>query len=223
MKVVGIDAGYVNFAVCGVDTRDLTRPYYWKNSPLFTGKFSEERLVHAIQEWINRPDIRELLDGADQIVLERQLTMKFQCVNHCVRFNYFDKTAEVNPRTLGAFFRLPVDRPSKKKDSVLLVTRNTAFPIRKGKKDDLADAYLLAAYHAFSSNPRLQEGWIDERPPGRKLSKPSRPKGQTGRVSKRAAADGDESREREPERRPAKRVTIDLVADTDNFPDGEPA
>lgn len=222
MKVVGIDAGYVNFAVCGLDTRALARPYYWKNSPLFTGKFSEERLVREIQRWINQPDIRELLDGADQIVLERQLTMKFQCVNHCVRFNYFDKTVEVNPRTLGAFFRLPSDRPSKKKAAVELVTRNTVFPVRKGKKDDLADAYLLAAFHAFSSNPTLREGWVDERPPGRQLLKPSRPKGQTGRRAKRAAADGDEPSGGEPKRRPAKRLTIDLVDDV-SLSTGEPA
>lgn len=221
MKVVGIDAGYVNFAVCGVDTRHLARPYYWKNSPLFKGKFSEERLACAVQEWINLPEIRELLNDADHIVLERQLTMKFQAVNHCVRFNYFYKTTEVNPRTLGAFFRLPGDRPSKKKDSVQLVTRNTVFPIRKGKKDDLADAYLLAAYHVFSSNPQLREGWIDERPPGRQLSKPSRPKGQTGRRAKRAAADG-ESGDAGEQPRPGKRLTIDLVGDL-VLTTGEPA
>jgi hypothetical protein len=222
MRIVGIDAGYVNFAVCGIDTRALARPYYWKNSPLFKGKFSEERLIEAIQHWINQPEIRELLDGADQIVLERQMTMKFQAVNHCVRFNYFDKTVEVNPRTIGAFFRLPADRPGKKKDAVQLVTRNTVFPIRKGKKDDLADAYLLAAFHAFSSNPTLREGWIDERPPGRQLSKPSRPKGQTRSRAKRAAADGESGDSSGHSRRPAKRVTIDLVADL-SLSTGEPA
>ncbi len=223
MKVVGIDAGYVNFAVCGVDVRDLTRPYYWKNSPLFKGAFSEEKLVHAVYAWINQPDIRELLDNADQIVLERQMTMKFQAVNHCIRFRYFDKTIEVHPRTLGAFFQLPIDRPSKKKESVQLVTRNTAFPVRKGKKDDLADAYLLAAYHVFSRIPKLLEGWVDERPPGRKLSKASRPKGHIGRVPKRAAADGDEPGSGGIKPGPAKRFTIDLVGDLSPLTNDEPA
>lgn len=157
--VVGVDPGYVNFAVCGIDTSNPTRPFYWSNTPLFRGTFSEEKLCSALNTWINQPGIKLLLEEADEIILERQMTMKFQAVNHCIRFKYFDKTREVNPNTLRAFFMLPVKRREKKRAAVQLVQKNTVFPITKGKKDDLADAYLLAFYGAVETEPRLGEAW----------------------------------------------------------------
>ena len=160
-RVVGVDAGYVNFATCGIDSDGVFRPYHWTNEALFTGKFTEERLCKAIYEWINRPDIKTLLDEADQIVLERQMAMKFQAINHCIRFRYFDKTIEVSPSTVGKQFKLPSDRRSKKKRAVELVGTNVPLPISKGKKDDLADSYLLAAYGLFQHSPELKEGWKD--------------------------------------------------------------
>lgn len=164
-KIIGVDAGYVNFAICGINTRDIAQPYHWTNQPLFTGKFSEERLVHAVQEWIHRPDIQQLFNDADEIILERQMTMKFQCINHFIRANFFAKAREVNPNTVGAFFSLPIkDRKQKKKQAVDLVTSHTVFPLRKGKKDDLADAYLLAFYGAIESEPLLQNQWAELQP-----------------------------------------------------------
>ncbi len=158
-KIVGIDAGYVNFAVCGIATNEAARPYYWVNEALFKGEFSEEKLVHAIFAWINRPAIRELLTEADEIILERQMTMKYQAVNHCVRFLYFAKTREVHPNTIRAFFRLPEKRSAKKKAAVDLVSDHAILPVKKGKKDDLADAYLLAMFGAIESQPWLGKDW----------------------------------------------------------------
>ena len=136
---------------------------------MFTGKFSEERLVRAVQEWIHTETIQKLFREADEIILERQMTMKFQCINHFIRANFFDKTREVNPNTVGAFFSLPIkDRKKKKKQAVELVTSHTVFPVRKGKKDDLADAYLLAFYGAIESEPQLQNQWVELQPDAKK-------------------------------------------------------
>ena len=170
-KIVGVDAGYVNFAVCAFRTDKVTTPYYWTNAPLFKGKFSEERLAQAIYAWITQPEIKQLLDEADEIILERQMTMKFQAVNHCIRFRYFQKTTEVNPKTVGAFFRLPETRREKKKAGVDLVSRHAVMPVQKGKKDDLADAYLLAFYGAVKTQPELGALWLELEQPERKKRK----------------------------------------------------
>lgn len=159
MRVVGIDPGYVNFAVCGISSTNMLKPYYWSNTALFKGDFSEERLANAIYTWIKSPEIKALLDNADVIVIERQMTMKFQAINHCVRFLYFDKTKEVNPNTLRAFFQLPVKRKEKKKAAVDLVKTKAVFPVQKGKKDDLADAYLVAIFHLLNSKEILRNEW----------------------------------------------------------------
>ena len=160
-RVVGIDAGYVNFAVCAIDADNFHRPFYWKNSALFKGEFSQKKLRQAIFNWLETDEVKGLLDGADQIVLEEQMVMKFQAVNHFIMSRYFDKTITVWPKTHAAYFGLPQDRKEKKKAGVELVGRNAVLPIRKGKKDDLADSYLLAAYGHFCYNPKLKEGWVD--------------------------------------------------------------
>lgn len=146
VRVVGIDAGYVNLAVCGINTEEPDKPYFWHNFCLFNGPFSEEKLVSAIYHWIHLPEIKHLLDSADCIVLERQMTMKFQAVNHCIRFAYFHKTKEVSPMSVGAFFGLPRERRPKKKAAVDLVSQFVVLPVKKGKKDDYADAFLLVMY-----------------------------------------------------------------------------
>lgn len=146
MRVIGVDAGYTNFCVCGIDSEDPDHPYYWENRILFEGGFSEEKLVAAIYAWINLPHIKELLDQADVIVLERQMAMKFQAINHCIRFLYFNKTKEVSPMSVGAFYGLPKERRPKKKAAVDLVSEHVVLPVKRGKKDDYADSFLLAMY-----------------------------------------------------------------------------
>ncbi len=167
-RIVGIDAGYVNFAVCGIDSANPLKPYYWRNAPLFTGSFTEEKLVQAVYAWIKKPDIQELLDSADEIVLERQMTMKFQAVNHCVRFLYFGKTREVSPASIRALFGLPVKRREKKKAAVDLVSSHVVLPVKKGKKDDLCDAYLLALSRVIEKAPDLAAEWCPAKEPARK-------------------------------------------------------
>jgi hypothetical protein len=168
-RIVGVDAGYVNFAVCGIDTSAPDHPYYWKVRPLFTGTFSEERLAKAVYAWINLPEVKELLENADEIILERQMTMKFQAVNHCIRFLYFDKTKEVHPNTVRALFRLPETRRAKKKAAVDLVASRVIFPIKKGKKDDLADSFLLALYAGIITFPAMAAGWVELEPAQKRL------------------------------------------------------
>lgn len=157
---MGVDAGYVNFAVCGIDLEAPFKPYYWKNSALFTGSFSEEKLCHALNTWINKPEIKELLGEADEIVLERQMTMKFQAVNHWIRARYFDKTKEVHPNTYASLFGLGNERKKKKKRAVELVSKHAIFPIKKGKKDDFADAFLLATWGLINHSTELRNHWV---------------------------------------------------------------
>ncbi len=168
-KIVGVDAGYVNFAVCAIDTSDVEHPYYWLSRALFKGEFSEERLVKAIYAWIKMPEIKKLLDEADEIILERQMAMKFQSVNHCIRFLYFEKTKEVHPNTLRAFFKLPEKRRAKKKAAVDLVSSRVVLPIKTGKKDDLADAFLLALYAGAQEGLVKTSRWVDSEPKSKKL------------------------------------------------------
>ena len=173
MLIVGIDAGYVNFAICALHSDKPKEPVHWTNEPLFTGDFTEEKLCAAVYAWIRKPEIAELLKAADVIVLERQMTMKFQAINHCVRFLYFEKTKEVNPMTMASLFGLPKLRKDKKKAAVELVSFHVLLPIKKGKKDDLCDAYLLAMSHLQQKNPKFFPKWqgVAKEPASKKIKK----------------------------------------------------
>lgn len=154
--VIGIDAGYANFAWVAIKDGNWRSPERWCNQRLIT-KYSEEALFEATYHWcqVNK----QLLDSATAIVLERQIEKKFAVMNTVIRTLYFDKTTVVCPQTISANFDLPRTRAEKKKESIALVkTMGCRLPAVK-KKDDLADAMLLAINFLGAQNPELITGW----------------------------------------------------------------
>jgi len=145
--VVGIDAGYANLAFVVVSTENISRPVFHGRFRILAGKYSEVALLDACEEFFKRPDIVKWMERADQIMLEYQKDRKFHTVNMFAKVKYFNKTSIVHPNTVGAHFKLAKDRKEKKKDAVALFQSNTVIGSEKGKKDDLADAYLLTIYY----------------------------------------------------------------------------
>lgn len=160
MRILGIDSGYANLAYCEMESEDHTHPLEWTCCRILEGKYSEKAFFEAAYRWVRRK--RELFERADRIVLERQMTPKFAVINIMIRTLYYDKAVEYNPQTVGAHFGFPRDRESKKRAAVSLVGQNAAFPQVK-KKDDLADAYLLAIYDLQFHFGFLEEGLNDVR------------------------------------------------------------
>jgi hypothetical protein len=154
-RVLGIDAGYKNFAYCELQ-EGIRRPFTWKNVSLFEGSYDEEKLFAGTMQWCL--DNADLLKAVDRIVLERQMKMKFAVINTVIRSLYYKKTIVVNPLTVGKHYGLPRTRAEKKKAAVNYVSKLTAFNASATrKKDDLADSYLLAHY-GFSIPFLTQEG-----------------------------------------------------------------
>lgn len=145
MRVLGIDAGYANLAYCEIESEDHQHPVTWHCCRILEGHFSEQAFFHAIYRWVTSETMKELFLRADRIVLERQMATKFAAINVVIRTLYYDKTVEYNPQSIGAFYKFPRDRLSKKAAAVEFVGLLAEIPDRK-KKDDLADAYLLALY-----------------------------------------------------------------------------
>lgn len=157
-RVLGIDAGYKNFAYCELQ-EGIKRPFTWKNLALFEGVYDEEKLFAGTMQWCL--DNADLLKSVDRIVLERQMKMKFAVINTVIRSLHYKKTIVVNPLTVGKHYGLPRTRAEKKKAAVNYVSKLCAFPASATrKKDDLADSYLLAHY-GFSIPFLTQEGQYD--------------------------------------------------------------
>lgn len=157
MKIVAIDAGYRNFAWISLVAGDWRHPLQWRKEDICPDAStpSVDALLGATVKWCD--DNQPMLDDADAIVFERQIHRKYMVINAAIRSRWFGKTSEYSPSTVGKFFGLPGDRASKKKAAVNLVSRNLELPRMYKKKDDLADAMLLAIYHA--SIHSQVEGW----------------------------------------------------------------
>jgi glycosyltransferase involved in cell wall biosynthesis len=160
MLILGVDAGYANLAYCMIDSEDHKNPSTWDVVRVMEGHFTEQKFFHVIYRWVTSETMRELFQKADRIVLERQMSTKFAAINVVIRTLYYDKTIEYNPQTIGAFYKFPRDRYSKKRATIEYVGLIAQIPDRK-KKDDLADAYLLALYDLQFHFGVLTEGSSD--------------------------------------------------------------
>lgn len=150
--VVGIDAGFRNFAWCAVDNEDWRSPQQWNAEDLWPPRKGRSKVpdktdcVNITVHWARRN--KAMLDAADEIVLENQMRTPFIIINAVIQALYPEKTTVVHPTTVGAFWRLPRTRELKKEAGVEVVKKNGATLMRAngGKLDDLADAWLMAVY-----------------------------------------------------------------------------
>ncbi len=157
MNVLAIDAGFRNFSWVSLVAGNWRAPYQWGKADICPDnpKPSHQDLRIATVRWCD--DNHGILDAAQHIVLERQIKPKFIIINTVVFARYPGKTVEYSPKTVGKFHGLPGDRSAKKKAAVDLVARNLELPRIYKKKDDLADAMLLAIYHMSLTSE--VEGW----------------------------------------------------------------
>lgn len=159
-SVVAIDPGFKNFAFVEILAARPKKPNIWKNIQLLKPPYTIERVSKAIYDWVTSDPIKLMLDLASVIVLEHQKTRKFDVIVNCIRFRYWEKTKVIHPNTIKSLYNLPSDRKEKKKATVLLVTGNVILPIKKGKKDDLCDAYLLALSEFKDEIEDFKKEWI---------------------------------------------------------------
>ena len=158
-SVLGIDVGYKNFAYCFIRDGRWRKPLIWENISLFQGKYNEKKAFDALLSWTRKE--QDMLRQADAIVLEKQMARKFVIMNTVIRTLFWQKCTEVSPLTISKDFHIPRERLAKKRAAIELASANASFPLgATAKKDDLADAYLLALWHLKHANSL--EGFDDE-------------------------------------------------------------
>ncbi len=143
-RALGIDPGYKNFSWCVLE-RDWKRPVRWANEALFEGEYDEEKLWRSIYAWCTKHE--QIINEADVIVIERQIMDAYRIIAATIRTFARNpgKSVIIAPNTMAKHFKLPHSRAEKKKAAVRLVEKNLRIPVpEKAKKDDYADAFLLA-------------------------------------------------------------------------------
>lgn len=148
-RVCAVDAGYRNFAWCVVDSNNWRTPLRWVNEELWQHDFkpNNDDIVHVTVQWCRRN--KALLDQCDVIILEKQMRDRFLIMNACIHALFFGKVQSVDPRTIGAHYKLPRKRAEKKPAGVAVArSYGVEFPVAY-KLDDYADAWLMATYGLF--------------------------------------------------------------------------
>lgn len=142
--MLGIDPGYKNFSWCILE-KDWKKPVRWANEALFEGPYDEEKLWRSIYKWCSTHE--QILTEVDVIVIERQIADAYRIIAATIRTFVRNpgKSVIVAPNTMAKHFSLPHTRAEKKAAAVTLVEKNLRIPVpEKKKKDDYADAFLLA-------------------------------------------------------------------------------
>ncbi len=146
MKVIGVDAGYVNmgYAVLHLDGMEVDRT-----------RSTIERVTLLRKKHVSHDDMRKAVvkfvgeraadfEAAEVIALERQKKALFQIFNTVLWTLFSDKVVFVHPLNMSKVWGLSKIRDQKKQDTIKLARRFVDVPRGKGKIDDACDAAILA-------------------------------------------------------------------------------
>lgn len=157
MLVLAIDVGIKNLAVCAMDTD--AGLVHWANEALSERAYQPMHNVQYVHEFIDRN--AALFARADRVIVERQMRVNMRIIEAVIHSRFYDKCSVVHARTIKAKFGLGRGNyVLNKKASVDFVHSHL---LRLGephwrelfaktkKRDDLADAYVMALFFSGGS------------------------------------------------------------------------
>ena len=167
MIVVAIDPGIKNLGWSVYDTQ--------KNAFISFGRYNllkdqdkkmHTKYVHLVASFVNAS--KDVFDMADAVVVEMQMVAKFKVIQAAFMAFFWGKSHEISMRSVRCHFNISTGKYSENKKAsimkvpeILPVGRNRDWFARfeHSKKDDVADAILLAMYWVQVKMPALnQEG-----------------------------------------------------------------
>jgi hypothetical protein len=162
MLVLAVDVGIRNLAICAIDTS--CGIVHWVNEPLSTGAYQPQHNVQYVHEFLARN--AALFARADEIVVEKQMRVNMRIIEAVIQSRFFDKCKVVHPRTIKAAFGLgrgnyalnkkaSVDFVRERLESLEQESNWRSFFANAKKRDDLADAYIMALF--FSGGGRVSK------------------------------------------------------------------
>ena len=162
MLVLAIDVGIKNLALCAMGTSKGTLEagvYFWANEPLASTAYKPMHNVKYVHEFIHAHE--SLFDRADLIIIERQMRANMRIIEAVIHSRFFDKCKVVHARTVkGAFGLGRGNYALNKKAAVDFVEAHLAVHgeahartlfAQSKKRDDLADAYVMALFFSGGS------------------------------------------------------------------------
>jgi|LakMenEpi03Aug12_release.lakeMendotaPanAssembly.Ray.scaffolds.fasta_scaffold222559_3 hypothetical protein len=154
---IGVDVGIRHLAICGIDHENQKQPWLWEMVDLKNYVSVEKGLILVIDDWVRRLAAHPKgVESWTNVVIERQprkCTRIQQSVQDWLFILFTDrlkhtKVKLVNAKKKFGSFADGMDLTTytkRKKGAIEIVERIVDnWPEIKGKRDDLADAFLLA-------------------------------------------------------------------------------
>jgi len=98
---------------------------------------------------------RDVFEAADKICIEIQMTAKFKVIATAFQCFFWDRAELVSPRSVRCHFKISTGNYAKNKKASIAIVPTLEIPLKnkqwfhsfdKSKRDDVADAMLLALY-----------------------------------------------------------------------------
>lgn len=162
MKILAIDVGIKNLALCYCEDGV---PIEWCNEQLCDCAYEPSQNVPYILRFVRRWE--HLFEGADIVVVERQMRVNMRIIEAVFQALFFDKTRLLSARSVKQRFGLSRRNYRQNKQAAVeyvqqylsakLPDRVAWFEAQR-KKDDLADALLMALFFSLASAPGADTG-----------------------------------------------------------------
>ena len=154
MIILAIDPGLKNLGWAVYDTS--------KNSFLSFGRYNllegHPKKMHTKYAFLVRSFIdasKKVFETADKICIEIQMAAKFKVIATAFQCFFWDRSELISPRSVRCHFKISTGNYAKNKKASIAIIPKLEIPLRnkqwfhsfdKNKRDDVADAMLLALY-----------------------------------------------------------------------------
>jgi len=178
MIILGIDPGLKNLGWAKFDTNTNSFVKFGKyDLTENVNKQQKTKYTLLVRNFIEkRPDIFE---NIDQICIEMQMAAKFKVIATAFQCFFWGKSCLISPRSVRCHFKISTGNYKKNKRASIDIIPN--LPINKtnitlfnsypaSKKDDVADAILIALYYSQHVDKEKLDTTLTKRKKKRRLT-----------------------------------------------------
>ena len=156
MIIVAIDPGLRNLGWSVYDTNkemfiSFGRYDLLKDQP----KSKHTKYPDLVRDFVDAS--RDVFEAADAVTIEIQMAAKFKVIQTAFQCFFWDKAHLISPRSVRCHFKISTGNYAKNKKASVRKIAELDIPhknkmwferFEKSKKDDVADAILIALYYA---------------------------------------------------------------------------
>ena len=178
MIIFAVDPGVKNMGYACYDTERKGFITFGKFD-MQTGVKSKEKTKYALLTKRFCDAMEDYLKKADVVLIEAQMQAKMKMIQTAMQCFYWDKSHVIGPLAVRKFFGISMSNYSKNKKTSVILSGQLIHSIREKhlmssfeKKDDVADAIILARYWDYKERGDTWAGPDMSKLEPRKLKNP---------------------------------------------------